>query len=322
MNCDLELLLCDPTTSFLSEVFIISSEIRDLAQDIEDAQDKALLDLAKIAEAAGVAVTTGTSHERPVADAVISRAMEVDPMFVVKGTHYHSPAERATFADTDWQLMKKLDYPLWFVKPVGWNDDPLIVAAIDPTHEKDKEARLDRLIVETAQSLASASNGHVELVHTYQRLVEIGSLAMKTFKPVKLPIDELDKKIRDEHRKALDTFARETGIADENVHQLPGRAHELLPMFAKTHGASLMVMGALSRGGIARRYIGNTAARVLDHLPCDRSQLNGRRCPATCGAPLLYSSTSMIAFRRAASNSSPGFHAGISSALAIASPVQ
>jgi universal stress protein E len=269
MNCDLELLLCDPTTSFLSEVFIISSEVRDLAEDIEDAQEKALLDLAKIAEASGVAVTSHTSHERPVADAVISRAMDVDPMFVVKGTHYHSPAERATFADTDWQLMKKLDYPLWFVKPVAWKDEPLIVAAVDPTHEKDREARLDRLIVETAQSLASASNGTVELVHTYQRLVEIGSRAMKTFKPVKLPIDELDRKIRDEHRKALDEFAAATGIAEENVHQLPGRAHELLPMFAQTHGASLMVMGALSRGGITRRYIGNTAARVLDHLPCD-----------------------------------------------------
>ena len=269
MNCDLELLLCDPTTSFLSEMFIISSEVRDLAEDIEDAQKKALLELAKIGEAAGLEVTTHTSHERPVADAVISRAMDVDPMFVVKGTHYHSPAERATFADTDWQLMKKLDYPLWFVKPVAWKDEPLIVAAVDPTHEKDREARLDRLIVETAQSLATASNGKVELVHTYQRLVEIGSRAMKTFKPVKLPIDELDKKIRDEHRKALDAFASETGIAEENVHQLPGRAHELLPMFAQTHGASLMVMGALSRGGITRRYIGNTAARVLDHLPCD-----------------------------------------------------
>ena len=269
MNCDLELLLCDPTTSFLSEVFIISSEVRDLAEDIEDAQEKALLELARIGEAAGLEVTTHTSHERPVADAVIARAMDVDPMFVVKGTHYHSPAERATFADTDWQLMKKLDYPLWFVKPVAWKDEPLIVAAVDPTHEKDKEARLDRLIVETAQSLASASNGKVELVHTYQRLVEIGSRAMKTFKPVKLPIDELDKKIRDEHRKALDAFASETGIAEENVHQLPGRAHELLPMFAQPPGASLLVLGALSRGVITGRYIGNTAARVLDHLPCD-----------------------------------------------------
>jgi universal stress protein E len=269
MNCDLELLLCDPTTSFLSEVFIISSEVRDLAEDIEEAQTKALLDLAETARSSGLKVTTHTSHERPVADAIISRAMELDPMFVVKGTHYHSPAERATFADTDWQLMKKLDFPLWFVKPVEWKDEPLIVAAVDPTHEKDREARLDRLIVETALSLATACNGRVELVHTYQRLVEIGSRAMKTFKPVKLPIDELDRKIRDEHRKALDAFATETGVPEEQVHQLPGRAHELLPTFAQTHGASLMVMGALSRGGITRRYIGNTAARVLDHLPCD-----------------------------------------------------
>ena len=269
MRCDLELLLCDPTTSFLSEIFIISSEVQDLADDIEDAQKRALHDLAKSAGTSGLDVRTHTSHERPIADAIISRAMELDPMFVVKGTHYHSPAERATFADTDWQLMKKLDYPLWFVKPVAWKEEPLIVAAVDPTHEKDREARLDRLIVETAQSLATACGGQVELVHTYQRLVEIGSRAMKTFKPVKLPIDELDKKIRDEHRKALDAFAAETGVPDKHVHQLPGRAHELLPTFARTHGASLMVMGALARGGIARRYIGNTAARVLDHLPCD-----------------------------------------------------
>ena len=269
MNCDIELLLCDPTTSFLSEVFIISSEVRDLAEDIEEAQKNALADLGKLAESYGLKVTTHTSHERPVADAVIARAMDLDPMFVVKGTHYHSPAERATFADTDWQLMKKLTHPLWFVKPVTWKEAPVIVAAVDPTHEKDREARLDRLIVETAQSLASACGGKVELVHTYQRLVEIGSQAMKTFRPIKLPIDELDKKIRDEHRKALDAFATETGVPEENVHQLPGRAHELLPVFAQTHGASLMVMGALSRGGLTRRYIGNTAARVLDHLPCD-----------------------------------------------------
>ena len=57
MNCDIELLLCDPTTSFLSEIFIISSEVRDLAEDIEDAQEKALFDLAKIAEASGLPST-------------------------------------------------------------------------------------------------------------------------------------------------------------------------------------------------------------------------------------------------------------------------
>ncbi len=268
-NSELELLLCDPTMSFLSEIFIVSNEVRQLANDINAAQDHALQQLALLAEAEGVAVTTATSHERPVADVVIAKAIEIDPLYVVKGTRYHTSAERATFADTDWQLMKKLDYPLWFVKPVEWKEAPVIVAAVDPTHGKDKEAKLDRRIVAAAQSLAEACGGRVELVHTYQRLVEIGSQAMKTFKPITLPIDELDEKIRDEHRRKLDAFAADCGVADKAVHQLPGRAHELLPMFAKTHGASLMVMGALSRGGITRRYIGNTAARVLDDLPCD-----------------------------------------------------
>jgi universal stress protein E len=268
-NSDLELLLCDPTASYLSETFIISNEVRQLASDIHAAQEEALQELAQVGEAEGIVVTTVTNHERPVADVIVARAHEIDPVYVIKGTRYHTSAERATFADTDWQLMKKLDYPLWFVKPTEWQESPIIVAAVDPTHDKDREAKLDRRIVAAAQSLAAACGGRVELVHTYQRLVEIGSRAMKTFKPIKLPINELDEKIRDEHRRQLDAFAKDCGIRDDVVHQLPGRAHEILPMFAKTHGASLMVMGALSRSGIARRFIGNTAARVLDHLPCD-----------------------------------------------------
>jgi universal stress protein E len=268
-NSELELLLCDPTTSFLSESFIVSNEVRQLADNIHAAQTESLRRLAQSAEAKGVTVTSATSHERPVADVIIARAIEMEPEYVVKGTHFHTSAERATFADTDWQLMKKIDYPVWFVKPVEWQEPPIIVAAVDPTHNKDREAVLDQRIVTTAQELAACCDGRVQLVHTYQRLVEIGSRATKTFKPITLPIDDLDKKIRDEHRRKLDEFAVDCGVANKDVHQLPGRAHEILPMFAKTHGASLMVMGALSRGGITRRYIGNTAARVLDHLPCD-----------------------------------------------------
>jgi universal stress protein E len=268
-DADLEFLLCDPTTSFITEIFAVSTEVQQLANDLEAAQQGVLEKFASQAREAGINVTAATTHKRPVADAIIAKAITSDPTYVVKGTHYHSPAERATFADTDWQLIKKLDYPLWFVKPVPWKDEPAIVAAVDPTHEKDAEALLDRRIVATAQELASLFGGRVELLHTYQRLVEIGTTAMWTFKPVKLPIDELDRKIRDEHRSKLDALAEQCDIPEDAVHQLPGRAHELLPTFARTHGAGVMVMGALARGGIKRRIIGNTAARVLDHLPCD-----------------------------------------------------
>jgi hypothetical protein len=68
MDCDLELLLCDPTTSFLSEVFIISSEVRDLADDIEEAQKQALRDLAKTPSHRGceLPLTSVTSDPLPM----------------------------------------------------------------------------------------------------------------------------------------------------------------------------------------------------------------------------------------------------------------
>ena len=53
------------------------------------------------------------------------------------------------------------------------------------------------------------------------------------------------------------------------MHQLPGRTREIVPMFCRTHGASIVVMGALARWGLKRAVLGSTAERLLDHLPCD-----------------------------------------------------
>ncbi len=268
-DCELELLLSDPTASFLKDSFIVSTEVRDIADDIHQAQDRVLAEYADSARSEGIAVKTAISHERPVADAIVARALELEPRFVVKGTRYHTAAERATFAAADWQLIRSLEIPLWFVKPRDWSEEPLIVAAVDPTHGHDKPARLDQKIVEAGRSVASRCSGRLELVHSYQRMVEIGAKAMKTFKPLKLSVDELDAKIRDEHHAALDAFAKANGISADAVHQLPGRTEEVLPAFAHSHGASLVVMGAIARSGIKRRVIGNTAERSLDHLACD-----------------------------------------------------
>ena len=86
-------------------------------------------------------------------------------------------------------MIRKLDYPLWLVKPDAWNDRPLIIAAVDPTHAHDKTGTLDQAIVTAGKDLASRCEGKMILLHTYQRLVEIGSYAMFKFKPVKVPVE-------------------------------------------------------------------------------------------------------------------------------------
>ena len=268
-RCELELLLADPDIGALREGLLVSNEAREIAEKIRVAQHEMIRDLGEIAEEAGVTVTTDVLEERPIADAVIERALTGKPRYVVKGTHYHSAAERAIFVDTDWQLVRACPAPLWLVKPRDIAEKPCVVAAVDPTHSHDKPAALDQVIVDAAQSIAAATGGEVHLLHTYHRLTGVGREATRTFKPIKLPIDELSEKIKTEHRQALDMLARAAGIDASHTHQLPGDAKDILPTFARAEGADLVVMGALARWGLKRAIIGSTAEKVLDHLPCD-----------------------------------------------------
>jgi universal stress protein E len=269
-DADLHLLLSDPSLAILRDSFIVSNEAKQIGASIEAAQTQTLDELtAAVSAGDDLQVTSAITHDRPAHDAIIASALDIEPIVVVKGTQYHSPAERATFAYTDWQLIRKLDAPLWFVKPNEWKEMPIFVAAVDPTHQHDKAGELDQRIVKFGQSLASKCDGQLLLLHTYQRLIEIGTYAKFTFKPIKLPIDELDKKIRANHRQKLDALAAANDIPADAVHQLPGRTRDILPTFARTHGADLVIMGALARSSLRERALGSTAEQVLDHLPCD-----------------------------------------------------
>ena len=268
-HAELVFLLCDPDIGALHEGFFVSNQAKDIAARIRTAQREIIDDIAAPARAAGVNVTTDVLEERPIADGVLHRALDMNPRFVMKGTQYHSAAERSIFVDTDWQLVRSCPYPLWLVKPHELRDRPVVIAAVDPTHSHDKPAALDKVIIDSAHGLVDATGGELHLLHTYHRLVGVGREATRTFKPIELPVDELSEKIRKEHRGRLDELAKANGIDAKHTHQLPGDTKELLPAFARTRGADLVVMGALARWGLKRAILGSTAEKVLDHLPCD-----------------------------------------------------
>ncbi len=265
----LHLLVCDPITDYLGESYVYLLESQHIADSIRSSQEEALEELIGSVEAEGISVDVDRSTDRHVAAVIRREAAARKPLYVVKGTHFHDPSERASLRDTDWDLIRELEYPLWFVKRNEWQEKPVVVAAVDPVHAHDKPARLDQSIIERARDLANEFGGSLHVVHTYQRIEEIGARATWSFKPVKLSVADLDAKIRKEHRQALDALIEECDLDSEHVHMLPGRADEVLSSYAMANNASLVVMGALARGRIKQRLIGSTAARALDHIPCD-----------------------------------------------------
>ena len=52
------------------------------------------------------------------------------------------------------------------------------------------------------------------------------------------------------------------------MHLVPDNAAQAIPSTARQIGAALVVMGDMSRSGMQRWLIGNTAERVLGALPC------------------------------------------------------
>jgi universal stress protein E len=83
-----------------------------------------------------------------------------------------------------------------------------------------------------------------------------------------LPPDVL-KVIAQEHRVAMAKFLDRHAVLGGRIHLYEGLAHESLQMAAQQHAADFVVMGAVARRGLKRLFIGSTAERVLDRLPCD-----------------------------------------------------
>ncbi|MEX2495445.1 MAG: universal stress protein [Woeseia sp.] len=266
---NLTLLLCDADVTALASGFFVSAETKSIADEMRLAQREILEDLAEPVRERGIKPRLEVLDERPVAEGIIARALDMEPDYVLKGTRYHSEAQRSIFVDTDWHLVRVCPYPLWLVKPQDISEEPCIIAAVDPTHGDDEPAHVDRLIVKEALAVARKTHGEVHLLHTYQPLRGIGAEATRTFKPIRIPIEDLSKKMEQDHRQKLELLAETMGIAGERVHQLAGSPGEVLPWFTRDRNADLIVMGSIARWSLQRAVVGSTAENVMDHLPCD-----------------------------------------------------
>jgi universal stress protein E len=87
--------------------------------------------------------------------------------------------------------------------------------------------------------------------------------------PMALPITEIADALSVEHTAAVHELTDPMKLPRERVHIPHGGARDQLVSLTESLPADLVVMGAVSRSGIKRLFIGSTAEEVLDRLPCD-----------------------------------------------------
>jgi universal stress protein E len=136
-------------------------------------------------------------------------------------------------------------------------------------NQHDKPAALDDEILHLSKMLGDKLGGEVHAFHSYDPRIAIATATANAYIPVSLPFDEIEKQMHEDHQKRFAEITSFHGLADDKAHLVAGLTHEELPEIARTLKADVVVMGAVARNRWKRLFIGATAERTLEHLPCD-----------------------------------------------------
>lgn len=216
----------------------------------------------------GVEVSYAARWDSPLDEGIVRQVLHSGADLLVKDTHHHAPLRRSLFSNTDWNLIRTCPCPLLLVKPETAYPYTQIAAAVDPTHEHDKPAALDRAIIAVACELARESAAELHFAHAFLP-VSAAVCASAVPGAVIYPIDISEEVIEQGHREALSKLVAQSPRRPDHVHMLPGRTNEVLQDLVAEKGIDLLVMGVVARNRLKRIFLGSTAERVLEHLTCD-----------------------------------------------------
>ena len=214
-----------------------------------------------------VAITTIAEFDFPSYEAILRRAQLIKAGLIVVQCLPHRRFARAYLRFTDWELLRLSPIPVLLVKHPGlYRPRPVVLAAIDPTQAFSKPVALDTEILRLSTAITNALHGTLHAVHAYVPHPLYGF-------PVGVPSQKALAQIaRESAAQARIEFSRAVRTADippAHRHLIGRHPIDAIQGVARRTRSGLVVMGAVSRSGLKRVIIGNTAEALLDALPCD-----------------------------------------------------
>ncbi|WP_020406737.1 universal stress protein [Hahella ganghwensis] len=223
--------------------------------------------VAEKLEEEGVTASVHVCWERPLYTAILTRAEQIQADIIIKATHHHSLLNRALFTNTDWHLIREANVPLWFVREEhDWGSHLELMAAVDPLSFSEEAEKLNPKILELAHKVSCNLPSTLSVGHAYE---PIPTGMLLEFDTVVSDYESYRDQVQAEHQQALDRLLEQHVEATTKVYFEEGAPERFLPDCVNREGVDILVMGAVSRDGFDRLFIGSTAERVLEHIQCD-----------------------------------------------------
>ncbi len=191
--------------------------------------------------------------------AIIQAVLHEEHDLVIVKAEDEGILKKMLFSSTSMHLIRECPCPVWVMKPGGKYSR--ILAAVDPHTSGEKNDALNVLIMDLATSLARSDQSELHVVHAWV----MGDPDRGTSH------SEIARLIRnDREKRVVDALLSRYELEDLSyrVHMVEGRPRAVIPRVVASLRPDLLVMGTMSRTGMARFVSGNTAEEVLRHVDC------------------------------------------------------
>ena len=214
-----------------------------------------------------IRVSARVVEDRPPHEAIVRRAVAARSDLVIASAQAAGAGSRWFLRNTDWELIRYCPCPLLLLKSARPYDKRSILTAVDPFHANAKPARLDGELLTAGAAFARLLSRPLHVFHAYMPLL---TGVQGTLGEAALWQDpEVERIHTAQVRRAFDRLAERAHIPPSRRHLVMGDIVGELQATAARVKAGIAVMGAVSRSGLNRLFIGSTAESALDALTCD-----------------------------------------------------
>ncbi|MGB0283341.1 MAG: universal stress protein [Neptuniibacter sp.] len=217
--------------------------------------------------AQGIEVGFDVAWNRHRGEGVVRQVLRHQPDMLLHAIQPHNRLGHYLFASVDWQIARKCPVPVLFIKDRPWNELTRITACIDPLHEGDEHAKLDKEIMAQSFKLAKEGLGELRVLHCYNTLPHEAIFDEHLI----TDYDALQVKVEQLHLRRCNLLLEEYGLNTDSyqVDMLKGETDLTISNYAKHNEIDIITMGAVARSVIDRLLVGSTIEHVVDHVDCD-----------------------------------------------------
>jgi universal stress protein E len=242
-------------------------DVRSWQREVQTARREQLEKLAARIRKHGIDVDVAADWDYPPYEAIIRKTQRISADLVVVENHHGSGRHPARWllSYTDWELLRTCPMPVLLVKNRRLYHRPRVLAAIDPSHAFAKPANLDRQILRAGAQLVHALHGELHALHVYYPTVAVAPAMPDGPLADIASSQQIEKAAQRELARAVDGFE----VKPSHRHLVEGRPSDAIPRAAKRERSAIVAMGVVSRSGLKRFFIGNTAESVMDAVTAD-----------------------------------------------------